>query len=86
MLIASWHPIPCPDGVRMAFAAHLHGRDAVVCVDEGSGTWHWRITSPGGHLLAEGTAPDREAAEQAVEDEILAVHPPSAHLMDDLLG
>ncbi len=86
MLIASWHPIDCPDGVRMAFATHLHGRDAVVCVDEGSHTWHWRITSPTGHLLAEGDAPDRDAAEQAVEDEVCAVHPPSAHLMDDLLS
>jgi hypothetical protein len=75
MLIASWHPIPCLDGVRMAFATHLHGRDAVVCVDEGSPTWHWRIMSPTGHLLAQGTAPDRDAAEQAAEDEILAVHP-----------
>ncbi len=85
MLIASWHPIPCPAGTRMAFAAHIHGRDVVVSVCEGVHTWHWRITSPTGHLLAEGDAPDRDAAEPAAEDEVFAVHPPTAHLMDDLL-
>ena len=35
MLVATWHPIPCPAGVRMAFAAHLHGRDAEVTVARG---------------------------------------------------
>ena len=35
MLVASWHPIPCLAGVRMAFATHLHGRDAEVTVERG---------------------------------------------------
>ncbi len=86
MVIATWVPVPCPDGIRMAFHAHIHGREVGVCVCEGDRVWHWRITSPTGHLLAEGTARDREAAEQAAEDEIFAIHPPSAHLLDDLLG
>ncbi len=85
MLIASWHPISCPDGTRMAFATHVHGRDAEATVDEGTHVWHWRVISPAGHVLAQGCAPDREAAEQAAEDEACAVHPPTPHLMDELL-
>jgi hypothetical protein len=86
VLVASWHPVSCPTGVRMALATHLHGRDAEVSVAEGAHTWHWRVLSATGHVLAEGSAPDRDAAEQSAEDEICAVHPPSAHLMDDLLA
>ena len=86
MLIAGWHPIACPPGVRMAFGVHLHGRDAEVLVVEGSHTWRWRVVSPAGHLLAEGNAADREAAEQAAEDEVCAVHPPTPHLMDEMIS
>jgi hypothetical protein len=86
MIIANWHPIPCPAGVRMAFAAHLHGRDAQVDVQEGAHTWHWRVISPAGHVLCEGEAFDRDAAERAAEDEVCAVHPPSEHLLDELLA
>ena len=85
MLVAHWNPIPCPAGVRMAFATHLHGRDAEVLVREGAHLWHWRVVSPSGHVLAEGDAPDRDAAEQAAEDEACAVHPPTPHLLDELL-
>jgi hypothetical protein len=85
MLVASWHPIPCPAGVRMAFAAHFHGRDATVCVCDGAHLWHWRVATPTGHVLAEGDARDREAAEQAAEHEVCAVHPPTPHLLDELL-
>ena len=86
MLVAVWHPIPCPAGIRMAFAMHLHGRDAEVTVAEGAHTWHWRVLSPAGHLLAEGDAPDREAAELAAEGEVGSVHPPTDHLIDELVG
>jgi len=70
MLVAVWHPIPCPAGIRMAFATHLHGRDAEVTVAEGAHTWHWRVVSPTGHVLAEGDAVDRDAAELAAESEV----------------
>ncbi len=86
MLVAVWHPIPCPAGIRMAFATHLHGRDAEVTVAEGAHTWHWRVLSPAGHLLAEGDAPDRDAAELAAESEVSSVHPPTDHLIDELVG
>jgi hypothetical protein len=86
VLIAAWHAVPCPAGVRLALATHLHGRDAQVSVAEGCARWHWRVQSATGHVLAEGDAPDRDAAEQAAEDEICAVHPPTAHLMDELLS
>jgi hypothetical protein len=86
MLTASWHPVVSPAGIRMAFAAHIHGREAHVCVCEGVHLWHWRVVSPAGHVLAEGDAPDREAAEQAAEDEACAVHPPTAHLLDEMLS
>ena len=86
MLVASWHPVPCPAGVRMTFATHFHGRDAQVSVAEGSYWSRWRVASATGHLLAEGDAPDRDSAEQAAEDEVCAVHPPTAHLMDELLS
>ena len=86
MLTAPWHPITCPAGVRMAFAAHIHGRDAEAWLGDGLHLWHWRVLSPAGHLLAEGQAPDRDAAEQAAEDEACAVHPPTPHLLDELLS
>ncbi len=86
MLIATWHPIPCPAGARMAFATHFHGRDAEVTAPEGQPRWHWRVLSPTGHVLAEGDAPDRDAAEQAAEDEVCAVHPPTSHLLNELVG
>lgn len=86
MVIASWHPIECPDGTRMAFRAHLHGRDVEVCVPDGGSTWHWRVVSHAGHVLAEGDAPDRDSAERAAEDEVFAVHPPTAHLIDEMVG
>ncbi len=86
MLVARWHPIPCPPGVRMAFATHLHGRDAEVTVDEGAHLWHWCVVSPAGHVLAEGVADDRATAEQAAENEVSSVHPPSPHLIDELVG
>ncbi len=86
MPIAGWHTIPCPEGVRMALRAHLHGRDAEVLALEGEHRWHWRVFAPGGHLLAEGEAADRDGAEQAAEEEIFAIHPPSEHLIDDLVG
>jgi hypothetical protein len=86
MLVAVWHPIPCPAGIRMAFATHLHGRDAEVTVAEGAHTWHWRVVSPTGHVLAEGDAVDRDAAELAAESEVSAVHPPTDHLIDELVG
>jgi len=86
MLVASWHPAPSPAGVRMAFSAHLHGREAEVSIAEGVRLWHWRVLSPAGHVLAEGDAPDRDAAEQAAEDEACAVHPPSEHLLDEMLA
>jgi hypothetical protein len=85
VLIASWHPITCPAGIRMAFATHLHGRDADVSVLDGAHAWHWRVLAPSGHVMAEGDAPDRDAAEQAAEDEVCAVHPPSDHLLDEML-
>lgn len=69
----------------MALATHLHGREALVSVAEGCHLWHWRVSSLTGHVLAEGNAPDRDAAEQAAEDEVCAVHPPTPHLMDELL-
>jgi len=86
MPIAGWHAVPCPDGVRMALRAHLHGREAEVLAFEGEHRWRWRVFSPGGHVMAEGNAPDRDAAEQAAEDEIFSVHPPTEHLIDDLVG
>ncbi len=86
MLTATWHPISCPEGARKAFATHLHGREAEVSVGEGLHRWHWRVLSPAGHVLAEGDAPDRDAAEQAAEDEASAVHPPTPHLVDELLS
>ena len=86
MPIAGWHATPCPDGVRMTLRAHLHGRDAEITVREGSARWHWQVLSPAGHVLAEGDAPDRDAAEQAAEEEIFSVHPPSDHLLDELVG
>jgi hypothetical protein len=86
MLTATWHPITCPPGVRMAFGTHLHGRDAEVIVREGSHAWHWRVVTPAGHVLAEGDAPDRDAAEQAAEDEASAVHPPTPQLVDEMLA
>ena len=43
-------------------------------------------SSPGGHLLAEGEAADRDGAEQAAEEEIFAIHPPSEHLIDEMLA
>jgi hypothetical protein len=70
----------------MAFGAHLHGRDAEVTVGVGAPRWHWRVVSPAGHALAEGEAPDRDAAEQAAENEVCAVHPPTSHLIDELVG
>ena len=85
MHVATWHPIPCGEGERMAFRTHLHGRDAEAVTREGSRTWHWRVLSPAGHVLAEGDAPDRDAAEQAAEDENCAVHPPCEHLLDEML-
>jgi len=39
-----------------------------------------------GHLLAEGDAPDRDAAELAAESEVSSVHPPTDHLIDELVG
>ena len=86
MLLATRHPVPCPAGIRMAFATHLHRRDADISVAEGSHRWQWRVVSPAGHVLAEGDAPDRDSAEQAAENEVCAVHPPTAHLVGDLLG
>jgi hypothetical protein len=37
-------------------------------------------------VLAEGDAADRDAAELAAESEVSAVHPPTDHLMDELVG
>jgi hypothetical protein len=37
-------------------------------------------------VFAEGDAMDRDAAEQAAEDEACAVHPPTPHLLDELLS
>jgi hypothetical protein len=84
--IAAWHPVPCPDGVRLFLRAHLHGRDAQVSAREGETRWRWEVLSPAGHVLASGTAGDRDAAEMAAEEEIFAVHPPSEHLIDELVG
>jgi hypothetical protein len=70
----------------MALRAHLHGREAEVLAFEGEHRWRWRVFSTGGHVMAEGNAPDRDAAEQAAEDEIFSVHPPTGHLIDDLVG
>jgi hypothetical protein len=69
----------------MAFGTHLHGRDAQVIVLEGTHAWRGRVVSPAGHVLAEGDAADRDAAEQSAEDEACAVHPPIPHLMDEML-
>lgn len=86
MPIAAWHALPCPEGIRLALGAHLHGRDARIFAREGEPRWHWQVLSPAGHVLAEGDAPDRDAAELAAEEEIFAVHPPSEHLLDELVG
>jgi hypothetical protein len=85
MPIASWHVIPSPEGVRLALRAHLHGRDAEVHARAGERRWHWRVLSPGGHVLAEGRADDRDAAQDAAESEILAVHPPTERMIDGLI-
>lgn len=47
--------------------------------------WHWQVTAPCGRVLAEGDAPDRRTAEEAAEDEVEAIHPPSDALIDVLL-
>lgn len=59
-----------------------------VGVPIGPGTlhWHWQVACPNGRVLAEGDAPDRSAAEEAAEDEVEAVHPPSEDLIEALLG
>ena len=38
-----------------------------------------------GALLADGTAPTQQAAEEAAEDEAMAVHPPTQELLERLL-
>ena len=48
-------------------------------------SWHWQVVAPCGRVLAEGDAPDRRTAEQAAEDEVEAIHPPSDDLIDTLL-
>jgi len=84
MRIASWHPEP---GASVAaFATHLHGRDLVVKAEPAHHDWHWRVATPHGEVLASGEAPDMTAAEQAAEDEATAVHPPTAELLERLLG
>jgi hypothetical protein len=85
MHIACWHPEPGTTA-GSAFAAHLHGRDLEVLADSTSHVWRWRVTSPHGAVLADGRAPSRDAAEDAAEDEATAVHPPTAELLDRLLG
>jgi hypothetical protein len=70
---------------KATFAAHLHGRDLAVAQDVEHASWHWRVVSPHGGVLAQGDAPSRLAAEQAAEDEATAVHPPTAELLDRLL-
>ena len=84
-LVAPWHPAsePCPS--RDALVAHLHGRDLAVEWDLGRGSWHWRVTTAHGTLLAEGDAATRFVAQAAAEDEATAVHPPTADLLERLL-
>ena len=77
--------VPSPAGVRLALRAHLHGRNAEIWARVGERRWHWRVVSPGGHVLAEGRADDRDSAEDAAESEIFAVHPPTERLIDELV-
>jgi hypothetical protein len=85
MRIACWHAEPGAT-LGSAFAAHLHGRDLEVLADPPAHAWRWRVTSPHGAILADGRAPSMNAAEEAAEDEATAVHPPTAELLDRLLG
>jgi hypothetical protein len=83
MRIGRWH---VEDGVAVrAFATHLHGRDLEVASDPVVHGWRWWVRSPHGAVLADGVAADLETAEQAAEDEALAVHPPTAGLLERLL-
>ena len=86
MLIARWRIVDCCPPVRMAFEGHLHGREMRVDAIEGEHDWRWQVATPHGHLLASGVAPERHAAQQAAEDEVLAVHPPTTTLVEDLLA
>ncbi len=54
-------------------------------IGPGTPHWHWQVVAPCGRVLAEGNAPDRRAAEEAAEDEVEAIHPPSDDLIDALL-
>ena len=84
MRIAHWH---AEHGAPFqALETHLHGRDLEVTADPVHHAWHWRVTSHHGAVLAEGEAPGMTEAEEAAEDEAMAVHPPTAELLEQLLS
>lgn len=84
MRIGHWH---LEDGTPVpAFATHLHGRDLEVVSDPAAHAWHWWVRTAHGALLADGSAPTAEQAEEAAEDEATAVHPPTAELLERLLS
>ena len=83
MRIGHWHPEPASP--LPAFATHLHGRDLEVVAEPATHAWHWWVRAAHGALLADGTAPTQQAAEEAAEDEAMAVHPPTQELLERLL-
>jgi hypothetical protein len=85
MHVAQWHPLEAST-TTTGYAAHLHGRDLRVVPDPAHRAWHWRVATPHDETLAEGDAPTRIEAEVAAEDEATAVHPPTPHLIDQLLS
>jgi hypothetical protein len=83
MLLGHWHHVDRP---ATGLAAHIHGRELLVEPEPAPCAWHWAVRSPHGVVLAEGEAPSCELAEEAAEDEALAVHPPTDLLLDLLLS
>jgi hypothetical protein len=84
MRVASWHPEQ--DAAQPAFEAHLHGRSLEVAEETVRGIWTWEVRTPHGVVLAHGMSANREAAEEAAEDEATAVHPPTSELLERLLS
>jgi hypothetical protein len=78
-MIGYWHSIPSDVArhVRVSLGAHVGGCDLIVERRSGERGWSWRVTSPHGHELEAGMAPDAGAAERLAEDAAFHVHPPS---------
>jgi hypothetical protein len=81
MLVARW----LFETGGSAVSAHLRGRDLEVRLAAVGGPWHWSVRTHHGRLLAEGDAVTRLAAEEAAEQEVTAVHPPTPALLEALL-